>query len=117
MLSLCSNMQTIYYALYEGMEDIVKDGLKTGSKSKVYSDPVAFKCNVSPARGMADTEQFGISTDYDRTITTSDLNCPIEEDTILWVGVPTTQAHNYKVVRRAQSINSVLFAIKEVSKS
>lgn len=110
-------MQTIHYAMFEGMADIVRDGLKTGGKQKTYSEPVAFKCNVSPARGNADEEQFGISTDYDRTITTCDLTCPIDENSVLWVGITTDKPHNYKVVRRAQSINSVLFAIKEVSKS
>ncbi len=117
MQSLLANQQTIYYALYEGMTDIVKDGLKTGSKQKTYSLPVAFRCNVSPARGSAEEEQFGINTDYDRSIVTSKMDCPIQEDSILWVGIPTTDPHNYRVVRRAVSLNSITFAIKEVNKS
>jgi hypothetical protein len=117
MLSLTQNKQTIYYALYENRTDIIKDGLKTGSKEKTYSDPVAFRCNVSPARGVADEEQFGINTDYDRTIVTTVMDCPIQEDSILWVGIPTTEAHNYRVIRKAVSLNSIVYAIKEVSKS
>lgn len=117
MQSLMSNHRTVYYALYTGMTDITRDGYKTGEKRKTYSDPVAFPCNVSPARNPADTEPFGISTDYDRTIVTCDMNCPIAEDSILWVGVPVTEPYNYKVVRRAESLNGLLFAIKEVTKS
>lgn len=117
MLSLTQNKQTIYYALYEGMVDRIKDGLKTGGKDKSYSEPVAFRCNVSPARGVADEEQFGINTDYDRTIVTSVMDCPIQEDSILWVGISTSQAYNYRVVRKAESLNSIVYAIKEVSKS
>lgn len=117
MQSLMSNQRTIYYALYLGVTDITSDGYKTGEKKKDYSAPSAFACNVSPARSPADTEPFGINTDYDRTIVTCDMTCPITEDTILWIGIPTTQPYNYKVVRRAESINGLLFAIKEVSKS
>ena len=118
MQSLMSNQRTIYYALYLGMSDITRDGYKTGEKKKNYADPVAFPCNVSPARSPADAEPFGINTDYDRTIVTCDLTCPITEDTILWLGTSSvSEPYNYKVVRRAESLNGLLFAIKEVSKS
>lgn len=117
MLSLDQNKQTIYYALYTGMTDRIKDGMKTGGKDKTYTEPVAFRCNVSPARGLSEEEQFGINADYDRTIVTTQMDCPIQEDSILWVGIPTSEAYNYRVVRRAESINSLVFAIKKVSKS
>ena len=117
MQSLNSNKQTIHYALYLGVSDIYNGGYKTGEKTKSYATPVEFRCNVSPARGVADTDPFGIATDYDRTMVTCDMSCPIAEDTILWLGTSTSEPYNYKVVRRAESINGLLFAIKEVSKS
>lgn len=117
MQSLKSNKRNIYYALYLGVSDITKDGYKTGEKTKNYSEPVPFLCNVSPAKGTAETEQFGINDDYDRTIVTTDMSCPIDTDSILWIGTSSaSEPYNYRVVRRADSINSLLFAIKEVSK-
>lgn len=115
MKALAINKQTIHYALFKEVADKLADGLKTGEKVKTYYDPVAFRANVSAARGTADTEQFGISDDYERTICTSDMTCPIAEDSILWVGVPVTDPYNYKVVKVARSLNSIVYAIKKVT--
>ena len=119
MQSLNSNQQTMFYALLVGTADAVDaNGKKTGGKTKLYADPVEFRANVSAARGLAETEQFGINDDYERTIVTNDLDLPITEDTVLWIGIcPTYGKHNYKVVRIARSVNSVTYAIKKVSVS
>ena len=119
MQSLNANKQTMFYALLVGSTDAVDaNGKKTGGKTKIYSDPVEFHANVSAARGLAETEQFGINDDYERTIVTNDLDLPITEDTVLWIGIcPVSGKHNYKVVRVARSINSVTYAIKKVSVS
>lgn len=122
MQSLEQNKQTLYYALFAGLTDAVDAlGNKTGGKVKSYGDATPFRANVSAARGTADAEQFGINDDYERTITTSDLNCPISEDTILWIGISPTDGsggeipHNYKVTRVARSLNSITYAIKKVT--
>lgn len=126
MQSLGSNMETIYYALYEGVTDMRdSDGYKTGAKSKVYSTPRPFRIFVSPNKGDAEVEPFGISTEYTNIATTFDMTCPIQEDSILWVGVtPDLTApgggsvpYTHSVTRRAKSVNSLLFALKEVSVS
>jgi len=118
MRELERNKQRIYYALYTGMEDAVdSDGYKTGEKTKSYSDPVSLRINVSPARGNANREMIGIDCQYSRTLTTADLDCPIQEDSILWIGVPTTEPHNYVVVRKANSLNDIVYAIREVTLS
>ena len=115
MQSLALNKQKIYYALFTGMTDAVdSQGYKTGEKVKTYADPVELKINISPSRGTADTEQFGINLDYDRTMVTADMHCPIAEDTIVWFGVPATEPHNYVVKAVARSLNSIVYAIKEV---
>lgn len=116
MRELERNKQHIYYALYTGKVDAVDaNGYKTGEKTKSYSDPVLFRINVSPARGNADREIFGIELSYTRTMTTDKLDCPIDVDTILWVGRDTSEPHNYIVVRKAQSLNDIVYAIREVT--
>ena len=76
---------------------------------------------LSPARGTADVEQFGINENYTNTMVTNDMSCPIEETTRLWIGVPAYDLnenvlpHNYVVIKKAPSINSITYAIKEVS--
>ena len=116
MRELERNKQRIYYALYMGKVDAVDaNGYKTGEKTKSYSDPVPFRINVSPARGNADREIFGIDLSYTRTMTTDKLDCPIDEDTILWIGRDTSEPHNYIVVRKAPSLNDIVYAIREVT--
>lgn len=116
MRELERNKQRIYYALYTGKVDAVDaNGYKTGEKTKSYSDPVSFRINVSPARGNADREIFGIELSYTRTMTTDKLDCPIDVDTILWVGRDISEPHNYIVVRKAQSLNDIVYAIREVT--
>ena len=120
MQALAQNKQPIWYALYTGKTDLIVGGLKTGEKDASYTDPVKIWVNVSASRGTADIEQFGINENYERTICTDDVECPIAEDSLLWVGIEPTDGqtqnpHNYKVVRVARSLNSVLIAIRKVS--
>ena len=116
MRELERNKQRIYYALYTGKVDAVDaNGYKTGEKTKSYSDPVPFRINVSPARGNANREVFGIDYAYSKTMTTADLNCPIQEDTILWIGETPDNPYNYYVVRKAASLHDIVYAIREVT--
>ena len=116
MRSLDRNKQTIFYALYEGKDEIRDEwGNLIGEPVLKYGDPVKYQINVSAAQGTADLEQFGINTNYSKTMVTNDLNCPITETTRLWIGQTTDKPHNYVVVKVAPSINSIMFAIKEVS--
>lgn len=116
MRELERNKQTIYYALLRGYEDAVDShGYKTGEKTKTYDDPVSYRINVSPARGNANREMFGIDCDYSKTMSTADKTCPIQEDTILWIGIETSEPHNYVVTRKAVGLFDVVYAIREVT--
>lgn len=118
MRELERNKQLIHYALFEGYTDAVdKSGYKTGEKVKTYSDPIELRINVSPARGNADRDIFGIDCSYSRTMTTADTDCPIQEDTVLWVGTDVQNPPNYVVVRKAVSLNDIVYAIREVTVS
>lgn len=125
MRSLNRNKQRIYYSLYSSKTPILDEyGNQTGEYETTYATPVALDINVSAARGTSDVEQFGINLNYSKSMVTNDLNCPIDETTRLWVGkdafetveeVTTVTPHNYVVVSVAKSINSITYAIKEVS--
>jgi len=125
MRSLERNKQKIYYALFDKKTEIRdEDGNATGEFEVTYKTPVEYHINVSAARGTADVEQFGINTVYSKTMETNDLACPIDEYAALWIGkeafetvgqVTTVTPHNYVVVMVAKSINSISYAIKEVS--
>ena len=117
MRSLERNKRTLYYALYSGKTERVVDGVYTGEYVETYTDPVEMKANVSAARGNADDEVFGTNTEYSRTMVTTDMDCPIDVGSIVWFGVPTSGKHNYKVVCKADSINSISYALQEVKLS
>lgn len=119
------NKQTLYYALYQGKTEIIDEyGNVTGQFSNNYSSPQSVKMNISPARGTSDVEQFGINANYSKTMVTDDMNCPIDENSILWIDrMPTSShgsvlsdnPHNYVVTQVAKSLNSITYAIKEVN--
>jgi len=125
MRSLVRNKQKIYYSLYTASTPIRDEwGNLTGENTYTYATPVEYRINVSAARGTADIEQFGINTNYSKTMVTNDTTCPITETTRLWIDreptvtegqTVTAIPHNYEVVSVARSINSVTYAIKEVS--
>ena len=115
-MCLAQNKQKFWYALYKGLEDEVdSQGYKTGGKVKTYYDPVEMSANISAARGTSEVEQFGINENYSRTIVTDELDCQIDTDSKLWIGVPTTSQYNYRVTRVAKSLNSITYAISEVT--
>lgn len=115
------NKRSLWYALYAGKTEVIDShGNRTGQYKESYSAPVNVQMNISAARGTTGVEPFGISSDYSRTIVTNDVDCPMTEGTILWIGRNPTDSqqhsvpHNYVVTMVARSINSVTYGIKEV---
>lgn len=119
MRTLEINKQPMWYALYTGKtEEVDEYGNYTGVFKLNYSDPVYYPVNMSQSRGTSDVEQFGISADYDRTFVTTDMDCPIKEDSIIWFGAdPETEPYNYVVYQIANSLNSITYAIRGVDVS
>ena len=116
MRTLEINRQPMWYALCTGKTEVIDEyGNHTGVFELTYSDPVYYPVNMSESRNIVNFEAFGITADYDRTFVTSDLSCPIKEDTIIWFGAdPATDPHNYVVHRIANSLNSITIAIRAV---
>ena len=117
MRALNRNKQKIYYANFSTKGDAVDEhGFHTGEPIIEYTSPAEVMVYVSAARGEASVELFGTDINYTNTII-SDKDLGLDENSILWVGIPTTEPHNYTVVSVAKSINSVVYAIKRVDVS
>ena len=116
MRSLLRNQQPVFYKLYKGQEEILdKWNNPTGSFLPIYSDLKSAMLCVSPNKGSSEVEQFGSLEDYDRTATTADTSCEIDEDSVMWVdGADADGPYNYIVKRRAPWKNSSQYAIKRV---
>jgi hypothetical protein len=84
--TLVINKQNLFYALFVGREPAVDaKWRKTGEYVKTYSSPTQISMNVSPARGIAEHDMFGVELDYDRSMVTDDLDCPIDEHSAVWI--------------------------------
>lgn len=122
------NLVTIYYALYEGVTDVEEtdeygNPVMTGEHKISYSEPQSIKGNISPASGRVQTDMFGTTIEYSRVLIVDDMDCPIDEHTVLWVdkepefdddGQPI---YEYVVKERAVSLHSISYALskREVS--
>jgi hypothetical protein len=122
MRSLERNKQTIYYALYDDKIPVLDEyGNDTGQTQPGYHNPVKLRARVSPNKGEANTEAFGLTADYDRVISTTDT-LPLTETSILWVDtIPllendgsTKTPHDYAVKKVAPDLNNHQYAIKKV---
>lgn len=122
MRTLERNKQTFYYALNLGKQEIIKDGLHTGEYATAYSLWTEIKANISPAKGSSEAELFGTDAQYDRVFVVSDINCPIDENTVLAIDIApnvrekTTDLpiFDYVVTRKAKSINFISYAVARV---
>ena len=141
------NKKPLWYALRTGSTYITdSNGHKTGDKEQAYGNPVRVMMSMAISRGannlgsqgIAELEPWGIVTGYTARAVTEDMTCPIAEDSRIWYGIEPTKVvqvqktvngqtvtvdetvsvpHNYKVVRRAESINHLIFYLKEVDVS
>ena len=126
MRTLQRNKTKLFFALFTSRTEITDEyGNPSGSYTLTYADPVEMTANISAARGTADVDQFGINAQYDKTIITDDMACPIDESSVLWVdNAPTLKPdgstdtpHDYVVKRVAKSLNSIAIAVAKVDVS
>jgi len=114
MRTLNRNKRTLYYKLYLGEVENTDGGDLTGESTPAYGQLNELRCNVSASVGADAISAFGGFTNYTRTIAVSDVSCPMDEDSIVWFGVPLDQPYNYIVTKRADSKNGILYALLEV---
>lgn len=115
MQNLRENQQLIYYAQYVSSAETTDDGKLTGERTKTYTTPKPYWIYVSPSKGETLSGPFGRNADYTNIMSTSDLDCPIDENTVLWIRKdPNSGAHNYRVTLKAIGLNSIRYAITKV---
>ena len=136
MRCLKRNQRPFWYCLYESSTELEDEyGNKTGELQANYADSVQMYANISQATGQSNIEMFGNLDSYDKVIVTDDMNCPIDEHTVLFVdkepeypvitpSVSTSTSevqydtehpkYDYIVKRVAKSLNSVSIAIRKV---
>lgn len=124
MRCLKRNKTNFYYCLYSSKEAILDEyGNLTGEYKINYQNAVSLKANISPARGEAQAEQFGNSLTYDKVIVLEDIDCPIDENTVLFIDkdpeydADSQPLYDYIVKKVAKSLNSVSIAISKVDVS
>ncbi len=117
MRNLERNLQTVFYRMYCGtVERVDEEGNPTGSYVPAYSELRSVRLCVSPHVGKAEIYQFGQLAEYDRTMTTADTSCEIDESTVLWLdGADPDGPWNYIVKAKAVWMNSVQYAIRAVT--
>lgn len=141
MRSLKKNKQNLWYSTYadqitiyqrdengnikyfdDGEGNLIPIEIETKAG---YNNPVSFYANISAAKGSSDSEVFGVSLDYTKTIFTCDMTLPISETSLLWYetepkynadGTVDSSSADYAVVAIARSLNNVVYAIKKLAK-
>lgn len=140
MRSLKKNKQRLYYATYSEQitiyqrdenGEIVYDEIDGEQFPRIiaekagYNSPVSFYVNISAAKGSSESEVFGVSLDYTKTIATTDMTLPISETSLIWFetepiikedGTVDESTADYAVVAVARSLNNVVYAIKKRAK-
>lgn len=124
MRCMTRNKVDIYYALFSHKEEMLDDyGNKTGEYDVIYGKPIKLSANVSSAKGEMQTRQFGESDVYDKVIVLDNVDCPLDEYSILWVDTlpkikedgTTDTPYDYVIKRIAKSLNSISIAISKVN--
>lgn len=147
MRILARNKKDLWYANPVSSSYVTdNNNLKTGEKEVVYAEPQKVKMSMAissgannlGSQGMASVEPYGLVTGYTARAVTEDLNCPMEEQSRVWYGILPTRTrtvettangqtttveeevpvpYNYTVVRKAKSLNHLIYYLKEVDAS
>lgn len=120
MKTLNRNKQTFHYATYSSSAmDYDSQGFMTFENTATYSKWTKFRASVSPAKGESTAELFGSDIDYDKIIITDELDCPIDENSVLAIDMTVTEGdavatYDYVVKKVAKSLNFIQYAVKKV---
>lgn len=110
MINLKRNERTFWYATYkETRIQYDEYGNENGDPQVLYNTPVQAVANISPATGWSDTLQFGNLDTYDKVLVIDDLECPIDENTVLWIDSEPTIPEPEEVLPEAGGFRSNIF--------
>ena len=147
MRILSRNKKEIWYANPVSNSYVVdSNGLKTGEKEHTYGTPIKTRMSMAissgannlGSQGIASLEPYGIVTGYTARAVTEDLTCSMGEESHVWYGIEPTHIeqvqrtvngqttlvnievpnpYNFTVVRKATSLNHLIYYLKEVDVS
>lgn len=120
MRTLERNKRSVWHAEHKGSE-LLKDenGLLTGERGPVYTEPRELRCNVAPPSGSSEASPFGADVAYDRALVCEDAD-GIDESSVLWLDSEPTDAdgnavpYDHTVIRVAESLNVAAIAVEKV---
>ena len=121
MRTLHRNKQKFHYYLYRVKTELIdEDGFRTGEEVLTYSPTQSAMGNISAGSGDAQAALFGSNIAYERVIVLDDINCPIDENSLLCVDIEPqayspneTPMHDYVVKAVAKSLNVFAIAISK----
>ena len=140
MRSLKKNKQKLWYSTYadqiteyyrDSDGNIIYDEIDSEQIPRIkceragYNNPVSFYANISAGKGTSQEEVFGVSLDYTKTISTTDMSLPLDEKSLVWFetepiynadGTVNEASADYSVVGIAKSLNNVVYALKKRAK-
>lgn len=128
MRSFKKNQRNLWYSLYRDKVPIIDENNdETGDYTNGYSPPVLFYASLSAGKGNAQKDVFGTDVDFTRTISTTDTQLPITENSLVWYetepvllpdGSPDSDSADYEVAGRpADGLNVLVIALKARTKN
>jgi len=140
MRSLNKNKRTVWYATYsdcvtvyetDGQGNVIYDIVDDVQIPRIkaeragYNSPVPIQVNMSASKGKSVTEVFGAELKYTKTFSTSDLDLPISETSLIWFettpgyrqdGSVNEATADYEVAAVAISLNEAVYALRRRGK-
>lgn len=123
MKTMERNKTEFWYMTYASSDPVLDEYGNEIGTAVTYNPPVMLRANISTATGISQVEQFGSLAGYDKVIVIDEVDCPIGENSVLFIdkAVEFTDdgkpLYDYTVKRVARSLNSVSYAVTKVSVS
>lgn len=130
MVSMEINKSTIWYSNLirgERIKILDRDGLFTGEYGPKYTKPEPISVALSEsiglnnltAQGVAELKPYGVFTNYTHRMITEDMDCPINEESIVWHDRdpgdnPYDVPYNFKVVRASKTLNYKMYYLRQI---
>jgi len=132
MKALERNKVPMWYALFLGEEDVLDENDRpTGERRMVYSEPKKIWGNINAGfngrygiNSQSAVEDFGVDLRYDKTLVITDMDCPMDEYSVLIIDRPDVEyndkgqlIYDHIVIKVDKSINVLSYALKKVNVS
>ena len=132
MRDLRSNTRKLWYSNANGEPSDILDeyGFPSGTERQSFTTPVMFRANLSATRGTQgftgtgeSNNYFGSEIDYSLIISTSHMDLPLYEDTLIWDSQPTVDEQGnvdgdtatYRITAVARGLHHMKYAVKRLS--